>query len=90
MTYPLTLTRDERQAFDFVGDRYRTGYRTKWEIMKGIPEGKEWDSEEEITFLVPEPAAWEIRDCCDDEGGVFPLFGDELEAKMHEFMDKII
>jgi hypothetical protein len=88
--YTLILTLDERMAFDWVGDRYQTGYRTRVEIEKGIPEGKNWDDEGEITFLIPESAAWRISELAQDEEFLFPCFSPELTEKMMSFLAVIV
>ena len=39
--YSLTLTADERRAFDWVGDRYNSGKVTNL-MTRCIPEDREW------------------------------------------------
>lgn len=88
--YDLTLTQDERIAFDWVGNRYLTGNKVAHLLTQCLPEGRSWEDEGEITFLVPESTAWEINDCCEQEDGMWPCFSDELTAKMHAFTEKIV
>lgn len=91
--YRLTLTAEERAAFDWVGDRYATG--ADWasllcfECDRDDAES-EWDSDDTLTFLVPESVAWELKELADSEDGRFPCFGPELEAKLEEFLSRIV
>ncbi len=90
--YRLTLTASERQAFDWVADRYATG--EKWADLLLLQCGRsepesEWDSEEEITFLVPESVAWGLQELAASEGG-FPCFGPELVQKLEKFLAQIV
>lgn len=93
--YRLTLTAEERRAFDWVGDRYSTG--TDWANLLCFDCERTnetcvvaWGTEGDITFLIPEPVAWELRELADSEDGRFPLFGPELVAKLEEFLDRIV
>lgn len=92
--YQLTLTREERRAFDWIGDRYPSG---KWYyILIGcIPNGMpEWDDQGDITFLIPEHKAWELRELAelDTEGnhGMFPCFSNELHGKLIDWIMTIV
>ena len=54
--YTLTLTADERRAFDWVGDRYNSCKFA--DLLIGcIPENREWDDDGDITFQIPEHVA---------------------------------
>lgn len=88
--YNLTLTEDERAAFDFVGDRYQTGYKIRRILEQCLPEDKCWDDKGEIEFKVPEHLAWEINELAEDEAHLWPLFGNDLVEKMVEFTCKIV
>lgn len=89
--YRLTLTAEERAAFDWVGDRYATG--EKWADLLLLQCGRteeEWNSEEDVTFLIPEWAAWNLKELADSEDGRFPCFGPELVSKLEEFLSRIV
>lgn len=89
--YRLTLTASERSAFDWVGDRYLTGDRfaTLLCTCDATESDTDWEGPEDITFLVPEPVAWELRDLAEQEGG-FPCYAEELTAKLWAFLDKLV
>jgi hypothetical protein len=59
--YSLTLTADERRAFDWVGDRYNSGKVAEL-LMDCFPDDREWDDDGAITFQIPEHVAWEIKE----------------------------
>jgi hypothetical protein len=90
MAYSLTLSKSERDAFDWVGHRYQTGSEVAYQIIHYSPEGTRWDEDGEITFNLPEHAAWHIAMLSVQEEGLWPCFSDELKQKMVEFCDKII
>ena len=50
--YSLTLTADERRAFDWVGDRYNSG-KVADLLIDCIPEDREWGDDGDITFRDP-------------------------------------
>ncbi len=87
--YKLTLTKDERAAFDWVGDRYNTGDIVSSLLIGCMPEGKEWDDDGDITFIIPEHVAWSIKECRDEESG-WPCFDDNLTTKMEELVFSIV
>ncbi|MBV8317741.1 MAG: hypothetical protein JOZ53_22600 [Planctomycetaceae bacterium] len=89
-TYALTLTIDERQAFDWLGDRYGTGEPIA-SILRGcLPDDVEWTREGDITFLVPEHEAWLIAERAWEEGDMWPCFAPGLAAKMSHFTSSIV
>jgi len=59
--YSLMLTAEERRAFGWVGDRYNSG-KVAGLLLDGIPEDRAWSDAGDITFPIPGPVAWEIRD----------------------------
>ncbi len=59
--YTLTLTADERRAFDWVGDRYNSG-KVADLLTDCLPEDREWGDDGDITFHIPEHVAWEINE----------------------------
>lgn len=95
--YSLTLSKKERDAIDFVGDRYSTGYDLKQALSKAAkqPTDTEWEEDGDITFAIPEHVAWEIKELAEQEGGgegkySFPLFAPALVSKFISFLDKIV
>jgi hypothetical protein len=90
MAYKLTLTEDERVAFDFVGDRYSNGDDMLRIIAEYPTEGKEWDSPGDVTFDLPEYAAWQIADLAKEDDESFPYFGEDLTIKMLKFIEQIV
>jgi hypothetical protein len=92
MSYQLTLTQSERHAFDWVGDRYCAGDVSRLLLTKcqRQPDIAEWDDTEDITFLVPEHVAWQIRDLAEEEEFLWPCFAPELTNKLNEFCFNIV
>lgn len=92
--YRLMLTSQERKAFDWVGNRYSSSGDDVSTILlhdcKQEGEEKEWEGDEDITFLVPEHCAWDIRELADEEDNLFPCFADDLRAKMLQFIASIV
>ncbi len=90
--YKLTLTKNERAAFDWVGNRYNSG-----DIMNILltcereGDNRDWDDNDgDLTFIVPEYKAWEIKDLAEQEDYAFPCFANELKGKMWDFCDNIV
>ena len=86
--YQITLTASERRAFDWVGNRYASGEIGDI-ISDGIPDDAEWDSADDITFNVPESAAWQIQELA-DEPDAFACFAPALVTKLYEFLEQIV
>ena len=87
--YSLTLTSDERQAFDWVGDRYNSG-KVADLLLDCLPEDCEWSDDGEITFDIPEAIAWEINKFAEDEGHSWACFAQELVEKLNELCWSIV
>jgi hypothetical protein len=91
--YRLTLTHDERRAIDWIGDRYWNGhdlFRTLW-ILSTLEEPAdvdEWIDPRDMTFAVPEPAAWAISIWYAEEG--CPCFAPDLAAKIARFCEVVV
>ena len=92
MSYPLTLARSERDAFDWVGDRYCAGdvARLLRCECKRTPAEAEWDDPGDLTFNVPEHVSWQIRDLAEAEDFLWPCFAPELTHKMNDFCLAIV
>lgn len=82
--YQLTLTMEERRAFDWVGDRYES-----YDVYKLLLDctDAEWDSNMDITFNIPEHIAWAIEDAHDPS---WACFADELKEKLNNFLASVI
>ena len=87
--YSLTLTADERRAFDWVGDRYNSGKVANL-LTDCIPEDREWGDDGDITFAIPEHVAWEINGLAEEEDHTWACFAPELAAKLNEFCWAIV
>jgi len=59
--YSLTLTAEERRAFDWVGDRYNSG-KVAGLCSTASPGDREWSDDGDITFPIPEHVASEDDD----------------------------
>ena len=90
MPYRLTLTRAERDAFDWVGDRNAAGEIAR--ILGDCPESPEagWDDEGPVTFAVSEVSAWRIRDLAEAEDFAWPCFDAELAERLDAFLAAIV
>ena len=87
--YSLTLTAEERQAFDWVGDRYNSGNVANL-LIDCIPVDHDWDDDCDITFTIPEPIAWQINQFADGEDYSRACFAPALVAKLNDFCWSIV
>lgn len=82
--YTLILTADDRHAFDWVGHRYNAG-RAADLLRDCIPDGSpEWEDDGDISFILPEHVAWQIRDLAEEEGNAWPCFATDLACKLND------
>ena len=90
--YDLTLTKSDRDAFDWVGGRYATGDQVARLLCRCLPDSgfPQWNDDLEITFKIPEFIAWEIKECYEAEGQQWPCFNAELCDKLNSFLAKIV
>lgn len=89
--YQLLLTKDERKAFDWVGERYSSsGYDMAQLIQEGIPIESSWDDAGDITFSIPEHVAWEMQELAESEDFGFPCLADSLVSKLWSFFDSLV
>lgn len=88
--YRLTLTAEERRAFDWIGDRYETGGPVARMLSDYMPEAAEWDGPDDITFTVPEHVAWQIDQASKAEGHYWPCFSPDLAKKMCRFTNQLV
>lgn len=95
MSYTLTLTKADRDAIDWVGDRYSgaPAIFKVWQETETNPE-RDWSDDGDFTLVIPEHLAWEIRDAAesDAEGGhsTWPCFAPSLKNKLDAFLDSIV
>lgn len=89
MAYELTLTKGERDAFDWVGGRYNGGEVSR--LLTGcMGPDDEWSQDGDITFDIPEHIAWKINELAEQEGYAWPCFAPELVRKLNAFCDSIV
>lgn len=91
--YQLTLTAAERKAIDWIGHRYRHGndlYSLLWCECNSAPADADWNSNCDITFAIPEYAAWELNNIADDCEHRWDCFGPELVEKLEDFCMAIV
>ena len=87
--YRLTLTKGERDAFDWVGNRYAAGEVARL-LRDCMAADAEWDDEGDILFAVPEHVAWEINRLAEDEEYLWPCFAPGLSSKLNAFCQAIV
>lgn len=106
MAYTLTLTKSERDAFFWIGNRYPHGAEMLNFIwLRGTltdPDPETVDSMDDprpFTWTIGEADAWTIRDMItfpeDGDAGepylyAWDCFGDDLALKMLKFIDDLI
>lgn len=96
--YTLTLSREERNSIDWIGNRYGHGddlFRLLWCKSTATPDDIDWYEKDDITFSIPENVAWQIAQIGQENSGKegvyqWDCFGPELTEKLNDFCDKII
>lgn len=99
--YKLTLALKERQAIDWIGNRYRHGndlceilccrYVIKYSLSHDIKEEDlEWSGDYDITFNVPEHIAWLINDIIKERNYALDCFDGDLKYKLISFSENIV
>ena len=86
----LTLSADERRAFDWIGHRYATGHDVYSVLLDHMPEGSEWDDEGTITFVLPNHAVQMIAGLSEEEDHLWPCFASELTCKMNHLIQGVV
>ena len=78
--YSLTLTADERRAFDWVGTRYnsRQGRRP---LARLHPRGPRVGRRRRHHVHIPEHVAWEINELAEEEDYAWACFAPALAAQ---------
>lgn len=96
--YILDLTFGERKGIDFVGYRYNNGSDFKYILIhdsviideNNIEVESDWLDRKDLTFAIPESAAWEIKDLLESDDVFCPCFSPDFKSKLHNFIDEII
>jgi hypothetical protein len=91
--YKLTLTHDERQAIDWIGNRYGHGDDLFFLLIHNcqtLPSNADWFEEGNITFNIPEYVAWNIYAIGEECNFLWDCFVEELSAKLTNFCDNIV
>lgn len=92
--YYLTLSKKDRDAIDWIGNRYSHGndlFRAlnNCQLHDEVDDaGWNWDDEVSLTFSIPESLAWEISDIIDSDD--LACFSSELRNKLYEFQANIV
>ena len=94
--YKLTLTYEERKAINWISYRYFHGddlYKLLIRCDNYISDyrtSNAWDSLDDITFIIPENVAWQIRANFEAENCEFACFSSELSNKLLKFCFNIV
>lgn len=88
--YTLTLTREDRKAIDWIGNRYAHGNHL-FLLLASLDWGEtDWSDLDNMTFEVDEPTAWRIAEIREECEGRWDCFGPELVEKLEEFCGRIV
>lgn len=92
--YKLTLSKDERSAIDWIGNRYNHGNDFYSLLIQcdydGYNTSEAWTNAEELTFFIPEHIAWEINDLLSDRDYALDCFSGDFAAKLINFCLEIV
>jgi hypothetical protein len=90
--YELTLTKADRDAIDWIGNRYWHG-SDLFDLLVTCdtdqddhPELAPWQTDGDVTFKIPESVAWEMRDKANEIDWLFDCFSDEFSQKLTDFL----
>ena len=88
--YQLTLSRSERRAIEWIGNRYANGDNL-YSLLCDADWGncRQWDEPQDITFTFHENVAWGMLDIREAEDGHWPCFSPELACKLNVFCETI-
>ena len=94
--YTIELTREERRAIDWIGDRYAHGdglFRVlleycSWCCPYPEIEDAEWHDNVPLEFSVPEAAAWKIKEIVEQDN--LACFSTSLVRKLQNFVSNIV
>lgn len=85
--YSLTLTRPDRRAIDWIGDRFASGndlYHALWAPCEQIPSDADWDDRRNIVFILTAKDAHRVTEIRDECEGGWPCFASELAEKLDD------
>lgn len=92
--YTLTLTQDERNAIDWIGNRYAHGDQLREALSECTTDRDDdeyiWDFPGDVTFNVRESIAWDICRALEESDFRMDCFGDDLRAKLFRFAEAIV
>jgi hypothetical protein len=91
--YTLTLSKAERKAIDWVGDRYGHGNNLYGALCDAewLPaEVESWDHDGDITFKMNESTAWVINEIGEECEFRWDCFAPALAAKLTDFCMAIV
>ena len=96
MSYKLTLTKEDRKAIDWIGDRYSGApalFRA-WQRVE-TDENRAWNDDGDFNLVIPEHVAWDIRQAADEDAqgdyaSLWPCFAPSLRDKLNAFLDSIV
>lgn len=91
--YSITLSKEDRQAVDWIGSSYSHGSDLKQilesEEVNAIPD-ESWDSDLAITYHLPEYKAWELKEIV-EEGNLDCInLGSNLAQQLTQLMLAIV
>lgn len=79
---PLTLTKGERNAFEWVAGRYATGHEVVDVLLTCLDPDQSWYDDGALTIQVTDAAIDLIRELSAEEYHLWPCFAPELKCKM--------
>ena len=91
--YQLKLAKDDRKAIDWIGHRY--GHGTSLKNILESPEIEcspeaDWDSDLEITYILPEFKAWELHEVVTQDNLDCINLGSNLAQELTRFVNSIV
>lgn len=87
--YKLTLTKSERSAIDWIGDRYSHGHDL-YKLLLTCPSDEQWDSHGDVTYQIPEHVAWQIGEMGESDNYTWACFSADLAGKLTDLCMEIV
>lgn len=91
--YALTLTKDERKAIDWIGNRYAHGYdlyNLLWGRSDCYPNDADWDADCDMTFITPENVAQKVNKMGEECEYRWDCFAPDLCEKLNQFCASVV